>query len=579
MPLISKHGQESRRRLSAVDDDPQLRRRLDAVQVGALYQGYGTHYIDLWVGSPPQRQTLIVDTGSGVTAFPCSACTDCGKGHHIDNYFNDHDSSTFKKLGCSECQRGHCQGSECHIGMSYQEGSSWGAFEAKDQVYIGGPHSHPLLQDDGGNEDVDPDHAKAFSFEMAFGCQTKLTGLFKTQLADGIMGMDNNPQSFWAQSYKHKIIDSQSFSLCFTRQPTADRDGTEAGAMTMGGFDERLHTSKMVYSSNRGAGGGFFNVRIKKVYLRHGSGGESARATDPAAQLLALNVGEDELNHGNVIVDSGTTDTYFTRRISSEFNAAYRQLSGKAYTHSAMALSAEELKNMPTILIQIGGDTELNKQNFPDPSAISGLAAEIDPDNPYDVIIAIPPSHYMEFDRKQKKYVARFYADEGSGSVIGANAMMGHDVFFDIDQQRVGWAESDCDYVELVQKAGFNKDGNGEGASFNTNDRKEANFSPDEGISQPGASSNVHPAVAACSDLTCRGGVAGIVVAFLIVGVVLGRSCSNRSSTAYHAAELELNDMTEDDDEFSKVRYRDEPVAAEEGVGYHDEPETPPEFT
>lgn len=38
-------------------------------ETGALYQGYGTHYIDLWVGTPPQRQTVIVDTGSSITAL------------------------------------------------------------------------------------------------------------------------------------------------------------------------------------------------------------------------------------------------------------------------------------------------------------------------------------------------------------------------------------------------------------------------------------------------------------------------------------------------------------------------------
>ena len=29
-------------------------------QLAALYQGLGTHYVDLWVGTPPQRQTVIV---------------------------------------------------------------------------------------------------------------------------------------------------------------------------------------------------------------------------------------------------------------------------------------------------------------------------------------------------------------------------------------------------------------------------------------------------------------------------------------------------------------------------------------
>jgi hypothetical protein len=39
-------------------------------ETGALYQGYGTHYVNLWVGSPvPQRQTVIVDTGLSLTSF------------------------------------------------------------------------------------------------------------------------------------------------------------------------------------------------------------------------------------------------------------------------------------------------------------------------------------------------------------------------------------------------------------------------------------------------------------------------------------------------------------------------------
>ena len=87
-PLIPYHVQRSRRGLLTTEDDDDLdaggnndrhrhrhrhrRRRReeellssDPKQMSALYQGYGTHYVDLWVGSPPQRQTVIVDTGSG----------------------------------------------------------------------------------------------------------------------------------------------------------------------------------------------------------------------------------------------------------------------------------------------------------------------------------------------------------------------------------------------------------------------------------------------------------------------------------------------------------------------------------
>ena len=146
IPLVPHHVQETRRRHLTQNQDGQARfprrdRRLDggAQQVGALYQGYGTHYVDVWVGTPPQRQTVIVDTGSSVTAFPCENCTDCGAPeYHIDNYFQQSESSTFFRRPCGSCLHGTCSAQDadssgdCVIRMSYQEGSSWMAYEAMD---------------------------------------------------------------------------------------------------------------------------------------------------------------------------------------------------------------------------------------------------------------------------------------------------------------------------------------------------------------------------------------------------------------------------------------------------------------
>ena len=435
IPLIPHHVQRERRSLVLSQEEDSLlrRRREQALQVGALYQGYGTHYVDLWVGKPPQRQTVIVDTGSGVTAFPCSGCADCGESYHIDQFFQEQKSETFEKLTCDECTRGSCHDHECRIGMSYQEGSSWSAFESRDICYAGGPHDEPLAEGDNGGDDVDPHHASAYAFPLKFGCQTKITGLFKTQLADGIMGMDNASTSYWSQMHDAGKLTNRQFALCYSRQPTSTREGTEAGALTFGGPDTRLHTSPMVYSGGKDGRAGFFSVHMRKMYLRQGGGGDSATSTDATLTVTPLDVSEDNLNRGGIIVDSGTTDTYFSRSIASAFTAVFEEMTGQKYGHDPVDLTPDQLNALPTILLQIAGDEHKNKELF-GTDYVTGLAGQgIDPENPYDIIVAMPPSHYMEYDTKKEKYVARFYTDEGSGSVLGGNAIMGHDVYFDIE--------------------------------------------------------------------------------------------------------------------------------------------------
>lgn len=73
-----------------------------------LFLGYGTHFAFVYVGTPPQRASVIVNTGSHFTAIPCSECSNCG--NHTDPYWDPKKSSTADIV---TCDGGH-ESSQCH---------------------------------------------------------------------------------------------------------------------------------------------------------------------------------------------------------------------------------------------------------------------------------------------------------------------------------------------------------------------------------------------------------------------------------------------------------------------------------
>jgi hypothetical protein len=438
--------------------------KFDNYQGIPLSQGYGTHYCHLWVGSPiPQRQSVIVDTGSHFTGFPVRGCDNCGERHHTDPHFDPSKSKSFRPLHCpTEClenficdntpipfqEKGdlvqhevRSQSPRCKFKQAYTEGSSWTAYQAKDIVYCGGTD---LM------EAVDPTDIE-YSIPFVFGCLQENTGLFVTQLADGIMGMSAHELTLTKQMYNVGKLEYNMFAMCFRKELGTSKRGVTAGSMTLGGVSSTLDTSPMVYARNIQPYG-WFTVYIEAVYVARNGGDKFLFDTPESTKgIIKIPIDHSKINVGRgVIVDSGTTDTYINSNVQPGFVKIWREVTGMEYSHGPVYLTQAQLKRLPTLLVQMQAINE--GPLYGSPSSITaiqpviGQAGYLDTDRWTDLLLAIPATNYMEYSPTLKVYTSRLFFTETRGGVLGANAMQGHNVLFDWQHGRIGFAQSSCAY-------------------------------------------------------------------------------------------------------------------------------------
>lgn len=371
---------EARRRLGG---------KLDRSEVTPLFRGMGTHYSHLWVGTPPQRVSVIVDTGSHHTAFPCVGCK-CGV--HIDPYFDPKKSSTSKVQVCSA--------KKCFFRQAYSEGSSWNAFKVSDKVWVG---SDALTNNNTKHD---------WNIDFSFGCQDSETGLFRTQKVDGIMGMSASDSTLPFQLVSQGVTKSKVFAMCF-------RVG--GGLMTLGGVDTSIHAvENSILFARLTKTRGWFTVVLQDIMMRDPKTGKTT------------SIGGDKSKFNSAkgtIVDSGTTDTYLPRSVASNFKKLYKSISGMDFVNTAVALTLQQYDKLPILVYRMEGYAEPGKR-----------AGTIE--------IECPPSSYMEAMSKssatQKKFSNRVYLTEVTGVVLGANFMNDHNVIFDVEGAKIGFAKSTC---------------------------------------------------------------------------------------------------------------------------------------
>jgi hypothetical protein len=256
---------------------------------GALHT-LGYYSTDVCLGSPPRCFDLIVDTGSSITAVPCSTCQKCGQ-HRCGSSgrFNTQGSSSASLVSCKKPPAGfNCEAcgssSACTYSVHYTEGSAIKGHVVTDVAHF-------------SQAGLPQGPARELSTRVYFGCQTLETGMFYKQVADGIMGMQppraraRVPSMLFSLVRQEKAADA--FSLCLS---------DTAGLLLLGGTPQPERIQRR---------GGLVVPMQRNARARYTLKLADVRASGAGRQntsFASLRLGRDAL--APTLVDSGTTFVY-----------------------------------------------------------------------------------------------------------------------------------------------------------------------------------------------------------------------------------------------------------------------------
>ncbi|EAR90315.2 eukaryotic aspartyl protease (macronuclear) [Tetrahymena thermophila SB210] len=394
--------------------NPQIHR----VQLGGGLKYY-YYYVNIYVGSPPQREALIIDTGSTKTIFPCVDCQNNNCGSHLNKYFDYKSSSTFHPLKCQEkFENFQCfcnsqdqdQINQCTFVQDYMEGSSYKGYYMIDQA-IFGDELYQAYRNETLIETLIKEKYIDIQTQFMFGCATIETKLFKTQDADGILGLgpETNQQNTQPnlidmafRTHNH-ISEKLEFSLCL---------GIDSGYMQIGGYDTQNHL-------NNGN-----NIKIKYdtnlVNEQYG------------IKIHKLQIGNQTLDDDfATFIDSGTTYTYFPNKY---YNFIMNQIN--EHCKDPQNCLGDMIKDKCYLYNKT--KTNITIEQFFD--SFPTIKLQLDDDQIFEW-----PSMYYMYETKQYKFCISI---ESGSATLGQTFMRYNDILFDRESKQIQINQAFCsEYV------------------------------------------------------------------------------------------------------------------------------------
>ncbi|XP_077149973.1 beta-secretase 2 [Ranitomeya variabilis] len=346
------------------------------------------YYLEMMIGTPPQKLNILVDTGSSNFAVAGAPNPDISAYYHLDW------SSTYQPLGID-------------VTVRYTQGS-WTGVLGKDVITI----------PKGLNATFVVNIASILESESFFMPQIKWHGILGLAYRTLAKPSSSIETFFDSLVEEQKIPNIFSMQMCGAGLPTTG-EGSNGGSLVMGGIEPSLYTGEIWYTPITEEW--YYQVEVLKFEV----GG------------LNLNLDCTEYNSDKAIVDSGTT---LLRLPDKVFNAVVEGI--------IQTSLIENFNNEFWTGLQLAcwEKTEEPWTYFPD---ISIYLRDMNASRSFR--LDIKPQLYIQsvLTLREDLNCFRFGVSSSSSAlVIGATVMEGFYVIFDREEQRVGFAVSQCAEVK-----------------------------------------------------------------------------------------------------------------------------------
>mmetsp|Transcript_61118 Transcript_61118/g.73518 ORF Transcript_61118/g.73518 Transcript_61118/m.73518 type:complete len:1066 (-) Transcript_61118:317-3514(-) len=429
----------------------------DEFQVIPLTTTNGNHEATIYVGTPPQALLVSIDTVSPFTFLPCSNTIKMSDNGSFLAY--DRQASISYNPSVCRPKEPKCDNFNKFPGTCVNDVQC--AFTADTK---------PTTQYEIGTDVVyagkffgqgkDDSFASQYSFRYPLGCAHNTD-----TVQGGVLGMGNSDESFSHKMAEEGTIGHGMYALCFSKIISVPDN--ISGMMTLGGFDPRVNNSPMRYARETRRSFDYvddesFVVSPRNVFLfiddnsnQISNYGNKVSATDSENFFaFGTKIFNDKQANG-FDLDSAYPYTKFGKYMRDAMKVEFKKMTGHELDNKPInGYQRKDIDKMfPTILIQLRAFGSIKNVESGEFTHEPGYAGALDQESkfPNDVILAIKPNAYMEYDKMAKTFTPRIYFNtNGNHGTLGQNAMINHNILFDMENERVGFAESSCLYEDLV---------------------------------------------------------------------------------------------------------------------------------